>query len=124
MTGDTAKLKTVITEDYGKETKAAFEEAMKYDPDKSDLQNYVKGKQTCCLLWEVRLTTWERKKVMKGRNKLISESAELMKMVGVIDTNSYVNAAICAEKIERYDLLLNHTKYWPNMITRMGWLIL
>lgn len=110
MTGDTTKLKSVITEEYGKETKTAFEEAMKYSRYKDDLKNYVKTKADMLFGMAGQAYNMGTKEGYEGAQQAYFGAAEMMKMVGVIDTNSYVNAAICAEKIERYDLAVESYK--------------
>ncbi len=110
MSGDTAKFKSVVTEKYGEETKAAFEKAVTFSRYKSDLETYVKGKADMMFSMGTQAYNMGTKEGYEGAQQAYLGAAEMMKMVGQIDTNAYVNAAICAEKIERYDLAVQSYK--------------
>jgi tetratricopeptide (TPR) repeat protein len=113
MSGDSVKMKAVITEEYGNQTKKAFENAVEFDKKgryKSDLQNYVKSKADMLFNIAGQQYGLNTDEGFGNAQQAYFGAAEMMSLVEIIDTNAYVNAAICAEKIKKYDLAVNSYK--------------
>lgn len=104
MKGDTAKLKSLMTEEYGKETQEAFTKALTYDRYKKELENYVKQKAGMAQTIGSQMYKQGTDEGYLQAQQAFFGAGEMMKMIGVIDTSAYFNAAVCAEKVQRYDL--------------------
>ena len=110
MSGDQDAAKEFMTEEYAKETKEAFENAMKYNRYAEDLKTYAQQKAGMAFNLAGAQYKLDTPEGYENAQQLYFGAGELMRMVDVLDTNAYFNAAVCAEKIERFDLSLESWK--------------
>lgn len=108
--GDTAAVKALMTEEYGNETKTAFENAMKSKNYADDLKTYVQQKAGMLFNYAGAEYKKDSDEGYTNAQSMYFTAGEMMRMVNVIDTNAYYNAAVCAEKVERFDLSLESWK--------------
>ncbi|MCB0478918.1 MAG: tetratricopeptide repeat protein [Crocinitomicaceae bacterium] len=110
MDKDTSIVAEVMTEKYQNETQEAFKKALTFDRYRGELEDYVKGQAGMATTIATQMYNQGSDEALLAAQQAFFGAGKMMEMIGVKDTSSFLNAAICAEKIQRYDLAVESYK--------------